>query len=69
MTPLIRAWDHCHLDIVKILIDHGAEIDDRDEVSDILLLINIILIKLIDVWYRLEGLHSCGHVIIVTWIL
>ena len=46
MTPLIRAYDHCRFDIVKILIDHGAETDDTDDVSNMLLLINNILYKI-----------------------
>ena len=46
MTPLIRACDNDDLDIVTLLIDHGAETVHRDEVSDMLLLINNILDKI-----------------------
>jgi ankyrin repeat protein len=29
----MRACDYGHLDIVKVLIDNGADVDDKDEVS------------------------------------
>ena len=33
MTQLMRACDNDHLDIVKVLIDNGADVNDKDEVS------------------------------------
>ena len=29
----MRACDYGHLDIVKVLIDNGADVDDKDKVS------------------------------------
>ena len=31
-TPLIMACDQGYLDIVKVLIDHGADVNDNDKV-------------------------------------
>ena len=34
MTPLMRACNNGHLDILEVLIDNGADVDDKDVVSD-----------------------------------
>ena len=33
MNPLMKACDNGYLDIVKVLIDNGADVDDKDKVS------------------------------------
>ena len=33
MTQLIRACDNGHVDIVKVSIDNGADVNDKDKVS------------------------------------
>ena len=35
MTPLYVACDKGHYKIVKLLLDHGVQVDIADEVSDI----------------------------------
>ena len=67
MTPLMRAFNNGHLDIVKVLIDNGADVDDKDVVSD--MPINNIWIKLIYVLYRLEILHSYTQYVCVIVIV
>ena len=37
MTPLMRACRKGHLDIVNVLVDNGADVNDKDNVRSHLL--------------------------------
>jgi ankyrin repeat protein len=45
-TPLMRACSNGHLDIVNVLIDNGADVNDKNNVSSNLLSLSLIS----DVW-------------------
>ena len=45
MTPLYVTCDKGHDKIVQLLLDHGAQVDIADEVSDIFC-IDVIVVKL-----------------------
>ena len=45
-TSLMRACDYGHLDIVNVLIDNGADVNDKEDVSSNLLSLSLIS----DVW-------------------
>ena len=45
-TPLMRACSNSHVDIVNVLIDNGADVNDKNNVSSNLLSLSLIS----DVW-------------------
>ena len=46
-TPLMRACYNGHLDIVNVLVDNGADVNDKDNVRSHLL---SLLLLISDVW-------------------
>ena len=62
------ACDNGSLDVVKVLIDNGSNVHDRDKVSSRFLAI-LLMSMFSKGMYRTEVVHCHGHVLIVIWTL